>query len=382
MRSDRRPYRGTLGDVDALARRVATGLRARGVAARRRDRVPAAELVGGGGDLLRGRVPRRGRRADRALLRPEGGLYILARDAGEGARHRRPVRRTRTSSPTSTRCAPTCPTSSGSRSSATTRGRGDLAFDELRRRRTARRARRGRPARARARRVHVGHHDRPEGCRALAPHDRRRDPPARRHPARRRLDEADVPKSPPSITGAPVGHGIGMLAALLMPGVPAQRRSTSSTCGTRAACSQAMLDDRLLGRAGLDVLPHEPARPSRLRPRAPRPAHAGHRARRLRGPGRGRRARAESSASTTVAQLRQHRAPVDHRLLGRRRRARSASTPTASRCPASRSGSSTTTATTSRSASPARSGAAGPTASSATPIPASPRPRSRPTVGS
>src|ERR1700680_2804454 len=31
VRSDRNPYRGTLGDVDALARRVATGMRARGV---------------------------------------------------------------------------------------------------------------------------------------------------------------------------------------------------------------------------------------------------------------------------------------------------------------------------------------------------------------
>jgi acyl-CoA synthetase (AMP-forming)/AMP-acid ligase II len=31
VRSDRNPYRGTLGDVDALARRVATGLRARGI---------------------------------------------------------------------------------------------------------------------------------------------------------------------------------------------------------------------------------------------------------------------------------------------------------------------------------------------------------------
>jgi acyl-CoA synthetase (AMP-forming)/AMP-acid ligase II len=31
VRSDRKPYRGTLGDVDALARRVAAGLRARGI---------------------------------------------------------------------------------------------------------------------------------------------------------------------------------------------------------------------------------------------------------------------------------------------------------------------------------------------------------------
>ncbi|MDQ1436301.1 MAG: acyl-CoA synthetase [Actinomycetota bacterium] len=31
VRSDRKPYRGTFGDVDALARRVATGLRARGI---------------------------------------------------------------------------------------------------------------------------------------------------------------------------------------------------------------------------------------------------------------------------------------------------------------------------------------------------------------
>src|SRR5215204_6365375 len=33
VRSDRNPYRGTLGEVDALARRVATGLHARGVRA-------------------------------------------------------------------------------------------------------------------------------------------------------------------------------------------------------------------------------------------------------------------------------------------------------------------------------------------------------------
>src|SRR3954451_9260095 len=31
VRSDRMPYRGTFGDVDALARRVAAGLRARGI---------------------------------------------------------------------------------------------------------------------------------------------------------------------------------------------------------------------------------------------------------------------------------------------------------------------------------------------------------------
>jgi acyl-CoA synthetase len=31
VRSDRMPYRGTLGEVDALARRVATGLRGRGI---------------------------------------------------------------------------------------------------------------------------------------------------------------------------------------------------------------------------------------------------------------------------------------------------------------------------------------------------------------
>ncbi|MFM8972442.1 MAG: AMP-binding protein, partial [Actinomycetota bacterium] len=33
VRSDRRPYRGTLGEVDALARRVASGLRSRGIGA-------------------------------------------------------------------------------------------------------------------------------------------------------------------------------------------------------------------------------------------------------------------------------------------------------------------------------------------------------------
>ena len=49
--------------------------------ARRRGRVPAAELARGGRDLLRDRVPRRGRRADRALLRPEGGRLHPAQDA-------------------------------------------------------------------------------------------------------------------------------------------------------------------------------------------------------------------------------------------------------------------------------------------------------------
>ena len=72
VRSDRNPYRGTLGDVDALARRVATGLRARGVQPGDAIAFQLPNWLEAGGDVLRDRVPRRGRGADRALLRTEG----------------------------------------------------------------------------------------------------------------------------------------------------------------------------------------------------------------------------------------------------------------------------------------------------------------------
>ena len=333
------PVHGPLRPACRTAARSATSTRwragsrpacAREASARRRGRVPAPELAGGGGDLLRDRVPRRGRRADRALLRAEGGRLHPAHDAREGARHRRPLRRTRTSSPTSTRMRDTLP---------------DLEWvavvgDDGRRRRRPRvrpissptsRSTRSPPVDPRAPALVAytsGTTTDPEGRRALAPHDRRRDPPTRRRcsPTRAR----GGPPSPPSITGAPVGHGIGMLAALLMPGARPQRRSTSSTCGIRArAAGDARR--RLFGRPGLDVLPHEPARPSRLRSRAPRPlmpviglggsavpAAVGERARAT----RHRRSRAASAApSTRRSPVASATSPRDKRLQHRRRAA-------------------------------------------------------------
>ena len=57
-------------------------------------------------------------------------------------------------------------------------------------------------------RLHLGHDPRPQRRRPLAPDHRVRDPPARLH----------VPQGgPPNITGAPVGHFIGMLNAFLVP---------------------------------------------------------------------------------------------------------------------------------------------------------------------
>ena len=74
---------------------------------------------------------------------------------------------------------------------------------------------------------------------------------------------------PAMITGAPVGHGIGMLAALL---IPVYRRSEIHLIDVwdPGRVLQAMLDDGLSAGPGLDVLPDEPARPSRLRPRTAR----------------------------------------------------------------------------------------------------------------
>ena len=126
--------------------------------ARRCGRVPTAELARSGGHVLRGRVPRRGRRADRALLRPEGGRLHPAQDAGEGAGHRRPLRPPGLPREPRAHARRRCPISNGSRSSATRRGsattsRSPTSSPTSRSSSSAD----GRPALARARRVHVGH---------------------------------------------------------------------------------------------------------------------------------------------------------------------------------------------------------------------------------
>ncbi len=121
---------------------------------------------------------------------------------------------------------------------------------------------------------------------------------------------------PPTITGAPVGHGIGMLAALL---IPVYRRSEIHLIDVwdPGRVLQAMLDDGAVGRAGIDLLPHEPPRPPRLRRSAPCAAHAVHRSRWIGGTGRGGRA-VRGDGHRDRAQLRFHRAPFDHGLHPRR----------------------------------------------------------------
>ena len=81
-------------------------------------------------------------------------------------------------------------------------------FDVAARRRARRRPGRGRSRRAGRHRLHLRHHPRPQGRRALAPHDRLRDPPARLHVPRRAARRRS----------------------------PARRSGTSSGCSTPSSC--------------------------------------------------------------------------------------------------------------------------------------------------
>ena len=375
VRSDRKPYRGTLGDVDALARRVAAGLRRRGI---------------GPGDAVAFQLPN--------WLEAAATFYAVAylgavvvpivhfygpKEVGYILRKTRVKALvtadrfgTRTSSSTSPACATTLPDLEWVASSAT---HGDAADPATSRSPTSSRddpidAIPAVDPRAPALVAYTsGTTSRPEGCRALAPHDQRRDPSAR---ARCRANRG----GPAMITGAPVGHGIGMLAALL---IPVYRRSEIHLIdvwdpGPRAAGDARR---RPVGRPGLHVLPHEPARPSRLRPGAARSADAVHRPRRFGGPGRGRRA-VRGARHRDRAQLRLDRAPVDHRQHARRaaREARQHRRAPAARRrdpPRRRRRQRRRGRDAGRDLEP-RAGAA----SSATPMPPRPQPRSAPTAGS
>ena len=154
------------------------------------------------------------------------------------------------------------------------------------------------------------------------------------------------PAGPAALVGAPVGHGIGMLAALLLPVYRRQPVHLIDVWDPGRVLA-AMLEDGLVVRARRHVLPHQPARPSRLRRGEARQVDARDRARRIGGARRGRRARRSSSASRRCAASDRpstRRSPA----AAPRRRARSASSPTARRCRAWRSASSTKTATTCR----------------------------------
>ena len=183
---------------------------------------------------------------------------------------------------------------------------GATPFARPARRRPAARTHRRGPGPARRHRLHVGHHQQPEGRRPLAPHDRLRDAPAR----------ADVPAGRPAAdhrrAGRPLhrdGQRVPRAAAPRPPREPRGRVGPG-----RGAAPHARGGPRHGRRR--DVLPHQPARPSRLQRGGAPPPDA------LRRPGRFDRARRRHGAGRPprhpgVPVLRQHRAPVDHRLLAR-----------------------------------------------------------------
>ena len=259
-----RPWSGTFADVDRAARALAGAPRGPRRRARRRRRVPAAELGRGRHHLLGRGLPRCGRRARRPLLRRQGGRL-------HPRRHRRPT----SSSPPTASATPTTSRSTtalladrpdprwlvvGDTPAADLPGRA-AAVRRPARRRPARRPVAGRPRRAGAHRLHVGHDPRPQGRHPLPPHDRLRDPPARPH----------VPDGgPPQITGAPVGHFIGMLNAFLVPLLRDRPGQPGRRVGSRRGAAPDARRGPRRGRRR-HLLPHQPARPPRLHRRAPRP---------------------------------------------------------------------------------------------------------------
>ena len=372
VRSDRKPFRGTLGDVDALARRVAAGMRARGI---ERGDVVAFQLpnwleaaatfyaIAYLGAVVVPIVHFYGPKEVGYILRKTRVKALVTADRFGHQDFLANLDSLRDDLPDLEWVAVV-----GDRG-----GRDLLTFDDLVRGRAARRrprpSTRARPRSSRTRRAR--RRTRRVSCTRTA-----RSPPRSTSSAGCRTTAAGRRY----IIGAPVGHGIGMLAALL---IPVWRRSEIQLIDVwdPGRVLQAMLDDGLSAGQGstyflTSLLDHPDFDPERHAE-----ADAVHRARRLGGARRGRRAVRASSASRPRAasdRPNTRRSPAATPT----RRTTSASAPTAGRCPASRCGSSTTTATTSRSASRARSGRRAPTGSSATPTRTRPTPRSAPTAGS
>ena len=120
---------------------------------------------------------------------------------------------------------------------------------------------------------------------------------------------------PPVITGAPVGHFIGMLNAFLMPLVKERPGQPPRRVGPGDG-PPADARGGSLPRWRSHVLPHQRAGPSRLHARAPHP-HALLRPRRLHRPRRGHGA-SRVARHQGLPCLRQHRTPVDHVVHHRR----------------------------------------------------------------
>ena len=191
--------------------RSPAALHARGRRARRRRRAPAPQLGRGRHHLLGRRLPGGGGRADRPLLRAQGGRLHPPAVAARRRRHRRPLRPHRP--PRDLRRAPgRAPGAHAGWSSATRRPPpcppGALPFDGLLD---------GDPLAAPL----AVDPDRPRS--SASPRAR---PATRRASSTRTTPSASRPASSttcsrragrPQITGAPVGHFIGMLNAFLVP---------------------------------------------------------------------------------------------------------------------------------------------------------------------
>ena len=155
---------------------------------------------------------------DRALLRGQGGRLHPRRHRARRRRHRRPLRPHRPPGHLRRRCSPTGPAPAwlvvGDTPGSGAARRAPTPFADLLDGDPIAGPAAGRPRRAGAHRLHLGHDPGPQGRHPLAPHDRLRDPPARPHVPRR----ADRRRS------------------------PARRSATSSGCSTRSSCP--LLRDR------------------------------------------------------------------------------------------------------------------------------------------
>ena len=290
------------GPSGPLAGRHAPG---EGCRAGRRRRLPAPELGGGRHHVLGGELPRCGRRAHRALLRRQGGRVHPAHDVARRRRHGgsvRPLRlpgHLRVAARRSARLR--CGWWSARRPSATC----------LPGRRRSRRCSTATPWRPRQRSIRT--HRRSSGSPPARPATRRASSTRTARSASRPVSSTTCSRRAGrrQITGSPVGHFIGMLNAFLVP-LLRERPVNLIDVWDPAEVLRMMLEEDLGARRWRHLLPHEPARPSRLHRRAPGP-DALRRARRLHRPGRGHgagRRRSASRASARTAAPSTRRSPA------------------------------------------------------------------------
>ena len=245
----------------SIAGRVAEG---EGRGPGRRRRAPAPELGRGRHRLLGGGVPGRGRGARRALLRAEGGRLHPRGDHPRRRRDRRPLRSRR----------PPGQLRGAARRPARRRAgwwSGETAADGL-------------PAGAERLRLAARRATRSPGRQPVDPDapaligftsGTTRNPKGVVHSHRtigfetRQLDHMFPKGGPPQITGAPVGHFIGMLNAFLLPAAPGPAREPGRRLGPRRGPPPDVGGGPRGHGRRRHLLPDQPPRPPRLHRRAP-----------------------------------------------------------------------------------------------------------------